>query len=277
MLPSIKATAGKAGSLTTSTMAEDASGEDFSSAVESSAQDAVAADRRIIYTAYLEVEVEEFTDLPERVAQLVEQYGGYISGTTVHQLQGSRRSGSWVLRIPTERYRDFLQSASGLGVPQSLREDAQDVSEEFVDLEARISSSKKLEEQYILLLEKQTEKVEDLLAIEKELARVRLEIERMEGRLRYLANQVAMSTVNLTAIEKTTFIAAESPSLSRRAAIEWSEAKGRTIRFFEESVIFFIANAFVILGWIIFAMVVWFAIRAIRRRFRRRAAAPAHG
>jgi hypothetical protein len=155
-------------------------------------------------------------------------------------------------------------------VPQSLREEAQDVSEEFVDLEARISSSKKLEEQYILLLEKQTEKVEDLLAIEKELARVRLEIERLEGRVRYLTNQVALSTVHLTALEKITFVPAETLPLSRRTALEWSEAKGRTVRFFEESVIFLVANTFVIIGWVLFALVLWIVIRAVRRRWRRR-------
>ena len=228
----------------------------------------VPADRKIIYTAHLSIEVERFDTLPDEINRLVGQFGGYIANTSVQQLQGSRRSGSWTIRIPVDRYRDFLRSASGLGVPQSLREEASDVSEQFVDLEARIASSKKLESQIMQLLEKQTDQIDDLLAIERELARVRLEIEQMEGRLRLLAYQVAMSTVHLTANEKTTFIPPEKLSLSRRMAIEWSEAQGRAGRFFEDTAVFLIANTFVILAWVLVGCIVWFMFRAWRRRVR---------
>jgi hypothetical protein len=214
--------------------------------------------------------VEKFDALPDEVNRVVGEFGGYVVESRVDQLQGSRRRGSWTIRVPVDRYREFLRSANGLGVPQSLTENAQDVSEEFVDLEARIASSKQLEQQIMQLLERQTDKIDDLLAIERELSRVRLEIERMEGRLRFLSNQVAMSTVYLTANEQTTFVPAEKPSLDRRVQLEWTEAKGRTVRFLEDALVGVVANAFVILAWVVVLLVLWILYRGWRRRVRRR-------
>ncbi len=231
-------------------------------------QDPVApVDRKIIYTAYLSIEVERFDALPQEVNRLVQQFDGYIAHTDVQQMQGSRRGGRWTIRVPVNRYREFLGSASGLGVPESLREEASDVSERFVDLEARVASSKQLETQIMELLKKQTDKIDQLLTIERELARVRLEIEQMEGQLRLLSYQVAMSTVHLNAIEKVTFMPAERPALARRASLEWSEAVGRFGRFLEDVAIRLIANTFVILAWIVFGLIAWIVFRAVRRRY----------
>ncbi len=224
--------------------------------------------RRIIYTANLSIIVESFEAVPEEVIRLVQSHGGYVSETRVGQLQGTSRNGTWKIRIPVDRYRDFLRSASGLGVPASLTENATDVSEEFVDLEARISSGKKLEEHVTKLLDRQTEKIEDLVAIERELARIRLDIERMEGRMRLLANQVAMSTVNLTVSEQRTFVPAEQPALGRRISVEWTEALGRTERSFENFVVGLVANTFVVVAWLIAILVAWLAFNFFRRRIR---------
>jgi hypothetical protein len=228
--------------------------------------------RKIIYTARLTIAVEQFDPLPDAVNRIVSQFGGYISETRVDQLQGAHRRGSWTIRVPVDRYRDFLQSASGLGVPQSLTESAQDVSEEFVDLDARIASGKKLESQIMQLLEKQSEKIDDLLAIERELSRVRLEIEKLEGRLRFLTNQVAMSTVYLTAQETIVFISDETLTLDRRVQREWSEAKGRSVRFLQDSLVFIVANTFVILAWVVALVVVWVIYRRWRKKPRNNAA-----
>ena len=238
-------------------------------------QDTQDPTRKIIYTARLTITVEKFDQLPDDVNRIVKDLGGYVSATRVDQMQGTQRRGSWTIRIPVDRYRDFLDSASGLGVPQSLTEDAQDVSAEFVDLQARVDSSKKLEQQIMQLLEKTTDKIDDLLSIERELSRVRLEIEQMEGRIRFLTNQVAMSTVYLTAQEQTTFVPSEKPSLDRRVQLEWSEAKGRTVRSLEDTLVWIVANTFVVLGWIVALLVLWIIYRRIRRAIRHRPAATA--
>ncbi len=242
------------------------SGEEVSKLPEQTAD----PNRRIIYTANLSIIVEDFESVPDKVIGFVQSHGGYVSETRVGQLEGTSRSGTWKIRIPVDRYRDFLRSASGLGVPTSLTENAMDVSEEFFDLEARISSGKKLEEQVMKLLDRQTEKIEDLVAIERELARIRLDIERMEGRMRFLANQVAMSTVNLNVSEQRTFVPASQPALGRRVSVEWTETLGRTGRFFENLLVGLVANFFAIIASIVAALFAWIAARFIWRRARAR-------
>jgi hypothetical protein len=78
---------------------------------------------------------------------------------------------------------------------------AQDVGEEFVDMSARMANARRMEERLVTLLATRTGKLEDVLAVERELARVREEIERYEGRLRYLRTQVAMSSLSVTVSE----------------------------------------------------------------------------
>jgi len=237
--------------------------------IQTTSVPAAPVDQKIIYTAKLHLSVENFDPVPDQINDIVRAHGGYISETNVGQLQGTRRSGSWKIRVPAQRYRDFLQSASGLGVPDSLQENAQDVSEEYIDLEARIVSGKLLEDHVKMLLEKYSGKIEDLVAIERELARIRLDNERMEGKLRFLANQVSMSTVNLFVAEKTTYISAVQPTLGNRIKLEWSEAVGRTGRFLERTLLGLVANTFVFITWIVLLVLGWTAFRLVRRRIHR--------
>jgi hypothetical protein len=225
--------------------------------------------RQIVYTAKLTVQVESFDSVADRVAQIVQAHGGHIAQANIGRLQGTNRYGTWTVRIPVDRYRGFLTTANGLGVPVSLTESASDVTEEFVDLDARILSKKQLEQGYAKLIERPTEKIDDLFAVERELSRVRLEIEQMEGRRRFLADQVALSTVTITISEQTTFIPAEKPTLGSRIHLEWSEAVKRAGRFGEDFVVGCVANSFVIVGWAAGFLIAWWLFARSRRWSRR--------
>ncbi|MGE0555392.1 MAG: DUF4349 domain-containing protein, partial [Gemmatimonadales bacterium] len=78
---------------------------------------------------------------------------------------------------------------------------SQDVGEEYVDIEARIGNARRLEERLVIMLATRTGKLEEALAVERELARVRESIERLEGRLRYLGARVAESTITIELYE----------------------------------------------------------------------------
>jgi hypothetical protein len=95
-----------------------------------------------------------------------------------------------------------------LGKVEHSSVSAEDVGEEFVDISARVANAKRLEERLITLLATRTGKLEDVLRVERELARVREEIERHEGRIRYLTTRVAMSTIHANVHEKPPVIAA---------------------------------------------------------------------
>ncbi|HEX9128114.1 MAG TPA: DUF4349 domain-containing protein, partial [Gemmatimonadaceae bacterium] len=104
-------------------------------------------------------------------------------------------------KIPAPRYDQAVGSLSTIGKVETVNSTAQDVGEEFVDVTARVSNARRLEERLITLLSTRTGKLDEVLRVERELARVREEIERYEGRLRFLSARVATSTLTITVHE----------------------------------------------------------------------------
>ena len=174
--------------------------------------------RRIIYTTSLTLVVKTYSEFEAALPRLVDSVGGFVSKSETDRRYNDRQSGTWVIRVPVDRYNDLLNGMSGLGFAESRREDAQDVTEEYVDVEARIRNNRKLEERIITMLAERTGKLSDVLEIERELARVREEIERMEGRLRVLADRTTLATVTITVREEKEYIPPAAPTLTDRLA-----------------------------------------------------------
>jgi hypothetical protein len=229
----------------------------------------MSSSRQIIYTANIRLVVDNFSTFPDRLKEASEKAGGFISETQMDRMRGEFRSGKWVVRVPAKSYMSFVNSISGLGFPESISEKADDVTEQFVDLQARITSGKRLEEQIIKLLEKQDDKIENVLAVERELSRVRTEIELMEGRMRVLQDQVALSTITIHASEERTYVPEQARTLGSRIEIAWKGAIDRATTFASDAVVGIVANALVIAGWIIGLLVFWILIgRRIYRRMK---------
>ncbi len=172
--------------------------------------------RKIIYTADVELVVEEFNSIPSEVEKLVEDFEGYVAGSTVIGAPGRPRRGQWTIRVPVGRYGKFLTAVQKLGEVHRVSSDSKDVSEEFYDLEARIGNKKKQETRLLELLADATGKLEEVLSVERELARVREEIERMEGRVRVLNDLTSLTTVELTVREIKDYLPEEAPTYITR-------------------------------------------------------------
>lgn len=172
--------------------------------------------RKIIYTATIDLVVEEFTSIPSEVEALAKQFDAYVANSNILGSPGSPRSGQWKIRVPVERYKEFLEAARKLGEVRSERSDSQDVSEEYYDLEARIRNKKQQEERLLELLADATGKLEEVLSVERELARVRGEIEQMEGRIRVLNNLTSLTTVNLSIDEIKDYVPEEAATYTTR-------------------------------------------------------------
>lgn len=183
---------------------------------ESALPKAGALERKIIYTADVDLVVEEFDEVPSQVKDLVKQFGAYVARSNVSGMPGSPRSGQWTIRVPVARYEDFLAAARGLGEVRSVRSDSQDVSEEFYDVQARIRNKKEEEDRLRKHLADSTGKLEDILAVERELSRVREEAERMEGRLRVLSDLTSLTTINLRVDEIKGYVPEEAPTYGTR-------------------------------------------------------------
>lgn len=155
----------------------------------------------IIRTGNAFIEVDSIESAIAQVHSLAKLAGGYIANSSIQTGEGQQRQATLEIKIPSERYDQAISGLSGIGKLISSSTNALDVGEEFVDVSARVTNARRMEERLVNLLATRTGKLEDVLAVERELARVREEIERYEGRLRYLRTQVAMSTLSVTVSE----------------------------------------------------------------------------
>jgi hypothetical protein len=173
-------------------------------------------DRKIIYSAEMELAVEDFSGLPDRVADVVKAYDGFIADSQLFGSSGENRRGTWKVRVPVARFDEFVNAAKGLGEVIKAGTSSRDVSEEYYDVDARIRNKTKEEERLLQLLEERPGKLEDVIAIERELSRVREELERMQGRMRVLADLTSLTTVDLSIVEIRNYQPAEAPTLATR-------------------------------------------------------------
>jgi hypothetical protein len=147
------------------------------------------------------IEVDGVDPAILRIRQLAAQVGGYIANSSISGGRDQIRQATLELKIPAAKYDQAVGSLSTIGKVETVNSTAEDVGEEFVDVTARVNNSRRLEERLITLLSTRTGKLDEVLRVERELARVREEIERYEGRLRYLGSRVATSTLTITVHE----------------------------------------------------------------------------
>ena len=155
----------------------------------------------LIRTGNAVIEVDSLEIAISEVRLLAQRMGGFIANTSMQTGQGQIRSATLEMKIPAGRFDETIGGLTPLGKVEAVNEHSEDVGEEFVDLTARMTNSKRLEERLISLLATRTGKLEDVLAVERELARVREEIERYEGRMRYLRTRAAISSLTVTVHE----------------------------------------------------------------------------
>ena len=148
----------------------------------------VRGDRKTIFHGSLLLQVPDPGSSEKLVRSLDEEVGGWI-----HGIQGT----TFTLRIPADHFHSLLNRLTMLGNLINRTVTGTDVTEEYLDLEIRIKNSESVRKRLIALLEK-VKDVKEALSVERELARVTGEIERMKGRLKYLKDQVAFSTLTVT-------------------------------------------------------------------------------
>ena len=170
--------------------------------------------RKIIYTADLSLESTEFDSASSALLDALAQAGGYVQSS---ESGGSTEYGRWVrwsLRVPADQYRSFLTAAENSASRTSLSESTEDVTADYVDVEARLNS---LEE-----LRAQAANLEDLLAIENQLTQVQYQIESYTGQKRVLDDQITYSTVNVY-LDEVKVLSPTSTSFGSRIARAFTE------------------------------------------------------
>jgi hypothetical protein len=177
-------------------------------------------DGMVIRTGSARVEVDSLETSIAAVRSLAQRVGGHVANVIVQSGEKELRLATLELKVPAARFDETLNGLEGLGEVESVEVSAQDVGEEYVDVTARVTNARRLEERLIQLLANRTGKLEEVLAVERELARVREEIERMDGRLRYLRTRVALSTVSITVHEPAPLISRPGQNVIAQSVLE---------------------------------------------------------
>jgi hypothetical protein len=153
-------------------------------------------DNKIIKTAYVTIEVKDVTGSVEVLKNLVTGKGGYLSSSSVSEGYNNRLSGTVVLRIPQAEFESSLAGVKAIGTVKSVSTQGEDVTEEYVDIQAQKTSYQNQLAQYNEIMKKAV-KVSDVIEIQQQIDRVQTELNRLEGRLKYLNSRIDMSTITV--------------------------------------------------------------------------------
>jgi hypothetical protein len=231
-------------------------------------------ERKIIYNVSLHLIVKDSDEAFAEVQRLTQELGGFVSESNMWR-DGEYRRGSVTVRIPVGELDNAMEQFRALALDvESESVDSQDVTEEYVDLEARLENERRTEEELQELLETRSEigKTEDILEVHRELSNVRAEIERIQGRMRYLDNLSALATVRITLtpdeLMQPIDVGGWRPQGTARDAIRLLL---RTLQFFADAAIVFVLFILPVLVVIAIPIaVVVLVIRGLVRRAKRR-------
>jgi uncharacterized protein DUF4349 len=238
---------------------------------------AQAINRKIIRNANLTLEVASPGETQPKIVSIAEAHQGFVvtseaTQRTVDDKTKPDITVNLIVRVPASQFNQVMEEVRAVGT-RKIQEKitGQDVTEEFMDLEARIKNQKALELQFIEIM-KRAGKVEDALSVQRELAEVRTEIEKLEGRRRFLENQASLSTINITLQPPTQIVNATGFWYSVRSAFsDGVDAATEIILFFIRAII--ALAPILVLVVLPLALLAKLGIRIVRRR--RRALAPA--
>lgn len=202
---------------------EDSKAEGNSQETGASTLNSAAEQRKLIYQANLVMEVQDYEASKQRIQDMIHLSGGYILEFN-DQYSEYERAGLFKIKVPAQGFQSMLEQLNKL---EHLRYErsysATDVTEEYVDLEARLKVAK-VEEERLLSFMEQAKNTSDLLKFSEDLTASQEKIERIQGRINYLNQNVSMSTIELRLYE--TIMGAKTSALEQT----FGERLGKTLQ-----------------------------------------------
>jgi hypothetical protein len=228
---------------------------------------AEAMNRKILRNAELTLEVETPTEVERKITSIAESLGGFVVTSESKQHESGDPAKQYlevnlVIRVPEAQFGaalDQIRSSGSRVLQQKIS--GQDVTEEFIDLEARIKTQKALELQFLEIM-KQATKVSDALEVQRQIAEVRTEIEKLEGRKRFLENRASLSTITVN-LQSPAAIAVNASGFRRSIR----EAVGDSVDIAIAIVLFLVRFVIVMVPiFVLLILPVWLLARYFWRR-----------
>lgn len=172
------------------------SGESGSSAVSGT------TDRKVIKNGSLDLLVKSAEKSAKDIQSVAEKLGGFVADSDIYNVAQDAKSGRITVRVPANKFNIAFDEIKKFAIKvERENSSAQDVTEQYIDLESRLKNLRAQEAQYLEIMKK-AETVEDILNVSSRLSEVRGQIEQIEGQLKYLASQVDMTSITASLTEE---------------------------------------------------------------------------
>jgi len=220
-------------------------------------------DRMIIKTGFLSVVVKDVKDSIKAVSEYAVKQGGFVVSSDVSK-QGLAPYGTVTVRVPVNKFDQGLADVKALGESVSEQVNGQDVTEEYVDLDAQMRNLRATETQFLSILSKATQ-IQDILAVQRELTNVRSDIERLQGRMKYLKQSADLSTITVNFSTDPSVLPAYEKTPQWRPWAEVKSAARALLEMGKGLVNTLIWLAIFIPVWALVGLVIWLIYKIYNR------------
>jgi len=157
--------------------------------------------RMIIRSGTMNIEADSFNDTESKIKQIVNNVNGYVTNSTSQINASGKKQGAITIRVASGKFDEMIGELGKVGKVVNQNISGKDVTEEYMDAEARQKTQRELESRLLKLLAEKTARLTDVVDVEQKLASVRENIEKTEGRMRYLKDQASYSTLTVSVFE----------------------------------------------------------------------------
>ncbi|MFA6132055.1 MAG: DUF4349 domain-containing protein [Patescibacteria group bacterium] len=229
---------------------------------------AAEVDQKIIKTGYLEMVVDSANEAATKISALATGMGGYTQDSSISEDESGIKYGTVTVRLPTDVFENAMTEIKKIAVSVATESsNAQDVTEEYTDLEAQLKNAQAQETEYLEILKK-AESVEDILSVQSYLGNIRSQIESLQGRIKYLSNLTSYSTITTYLSEDPTI---NIPSKEFRPWAAIKEAAQAVVSVLQGLVITLIWLVIMGVGVLApIALVIWLVVWVVKKIWRNR-------
>ena len=246
---------------------------DNGTAPEFSSGTPVETVRMIIYRSSFDIQTKDYPASVEALKALCNKYEAYFESSNTYGNESTSRNSNYVIRVPVKNYSAFTGETGGIGVIVSSSEYNEDITDRYYDTEARLESARIREERVLKILEN-ADKLDDVLALERELSDIRYEIESLTGSLRKYDSLVTYATVNLSIREVKSIVTPPQTVLTfgERVKVAFNRGLENLKNNFEDFVVDLSYNFVGVIIWIIIIVAVIIVIVSAKRKIKKRIA-----
>jgi uncharacterized protein DUF4349 len=223
---------------------------------------AEAVPRKIIYTAGIDLLVGDLSEAVAKLDAVTKQFHGLVAQSDITSNPGAPRSANWRVRVPVDRFTDFVNQVAGLGEATKDTTNSDDITDKYYDFQVRMANKQVQLERLQKIIKERTDKLSEILEAERELGRVTTELEQLKGTLKLWENQTALSTVIITMRERTRYVAPVAPTFAGNAEETFSNSVHTLVVFGQNLALVIVA----LTPWLPLIVVAAFLARFVLRR-----------